>query len=105
MDPMGGVVLKATLNYNTGEQETDTNQSHFSVIKVDNQNSTSYNLYITGTATTSIGNVTVVNNQVNKDWSNKLKSLDITYNNGTITKDQKLSVTQTRYYRICCYNL
>lgn len=95
MNPMGGVVLKATLNYSTGEQETDTNQSHFSVIKVDNQNSTSQNLYITGTATTSIGNVTVVNNQVNKDQSNKLKSLDITYNNGTITKDQKLSVTQT----------
>lgn len=95
MDPMGGIVLKATLNYNTGEQETDTNQSHFSVIKVDNQDSISQNLYITGTATTSIGNVTVINNQVNNTQSNKLKSLDVTYTNGTLTKNQKLSVTQT----------
>lgn len=94
MDPMGGVVLKATLNYNTGEQETDTDQSHFSVTKVDNQDSTSQNLYITGTTSIPIGNVTVVNNQINNTQSNKSKSLDVTYTNGTTIKNQTLSIDQ-----------
>lgn len=94
MDPMGGIALQAILHYNTGEQETDTDQSHFSVTKVDNQNSTSQNLYITGTASTSIGNVTVVNNQINNTRSNKYKDIEVVYTNGTNTKNQTLSINQ-----------
>lgn len=94
MDPMGGIALQAILHYNTGEQETDTDQSHFSVTKVDNQNSTSQNLYITGTASTSIGNVTVVNNQINNTKSNKYKDIEVVYTNGTNTKNQTLSINQ-----------
>ena len=95
MDPMGGIALQAILHYNTGEQETDTDQSHFSVTKVDNQNSTSQNLYITGTASTQIGNVTVVYNQINNISAPHRKTISVKYANGTITKDQNLSITQT----------
>lgn len=94
MDPMGGIALQAILHYNTGEQETDTDQSHFSITKVDNQDSTSQNLYITGTASTLIGNVTVVNNQINNTKSNKYKDIEVVYTNGTNTKNQTLSINQ-----------
>ena len=94
MDPMGGIALQAILHYNTGEQETDTDQSHFSVTKVDNQDSTSQNLYITGTASTPIGNVTVVNNQINNTRFNKYKDIEVVYTNGTNTKNQTLSINQ-----------
>lgn len=94
MDPMGGIALQAILYYNTGEQETDTDQSHFSITKVDNQDSTSQNLYITGTASTSIGNVTVVNNQINNTSFNKNKHIEVVYTNGTTTKNQTLLIKQ-----------